>query len=225
MTNVEILLLSLITGFLLVILFTAGLIKYSLREAQARRAFQLNQEGWDEERVEEGWGLVHEPPRNSYGGYLILLVFILLISGLIFALLTTMQGENPLPSPVELSKTISDLELEIEINGMTLYQLKQKQEVARSELEELSKTISDLEREKSMYEQLLSLNREQVEAIALLLSQRQEEENRRYFWIGAFGGLVTNLIAAIIIQYREVFFRPWLKIKELDNRERRKNKK
>lgn len=85
-----------------------------------------------------------------------------------------------------------------------------------NEINETQKLVDDLEEKRELYEQLVSTDREQVEAIALLLTQEQNKENNRTFWINVVINIVTGLITAIFGTYAEYkvgFFRKWLGVK------------
>lgn len=82
------------------------------------------------------------------------------------------------------------------------------------EIERTKILVDELEQKKTLYEQAITLDREQVEAIAYILGLQQEEQNRKSTWLNTGLGFLTNLVTAIIsiyLEYKVGFFRRWLK--------------
>ncbi len=84
----------------------------------------------------------------------------------------------------------------------------------KKEVENTKLLVDELEQRKNLYEQLINTNRDEVEAIALLLGQKQQEQNDRAFWPTIIIGFATNLTTAVIslcFEYKVGFVRRWLK--------------
>ncbi len=106
----------------------------------------------------------------------------------------------------ELSQRLDDLALSIQTTSDSINQI--ENEIIQTRL-----LVDDLEQKKLLYEQIVDLNNEQVEAVAFLINQQQEEENKRSLWINALIGLVTNILVAAVGMYAEYkvgFIRKWL---------------
>jgi Fe2+ transport system protein B len=82
-----------------------------------------------------------------------------------------------------------------------------------AEIEKTKKLVDELEQKKNLYEQVVNTNREQVEAISLLLNEQRRQDEAKSFWIDTVIGLLINLAIMFVgffLEYKVGFFRRWL---------------
>lgn len=144
----------------------------------------------------------------------VLVIFVLALVALGFLLSSTINLSEELQQAravqlIEggsLSSRLQTLSNNLAITSESIRQME-------GDIEKTKVLVDDLEKKKLLYEQAVTLNRDQVEAVAYLLNQQQEEENRRSFWINVGIGFAVNLITAVLatyFEYRVGFFRRWL---------------
>lgn len=130
---------------------------------------------------------------------------ILLAVVLLGSFLGVSLGSSELFDPRQISVEVQARNKEVELAAI------------QSAIDRTQKTLDELEQKKKLYEQVLSADREQAEAIARMLSERQEEESRkesrRTLWINVGLSFVVNMVTVIIglyLEYKVGFFRRWL---------------
>jgi flagellar basal body-associated protein FliL len=146
-------------------------------------------------------------------GSVILIFFVALIA-LGFLLSTTINLSQELQQ-ARTTQQIQDgpLSSRLEALSSNLAITSESIRQVESDIERTKALVADLEKKKLLYEEAITLNRDQVEAVAFLLDQQQKEENKRSFWINVGIGFVVNLLTAVLatyFEYRVGFVRRWL---------------
>jgi len=74
-----------------------------------------------------------------------------------------------------------------------------------AEIQSPSQLVAELKKDAEKYEKLVSINQEQVEAVAQLLNGELRKEGRRSFW----GGFILNLVFFLLGSATSVFAPKW----------------